>query len=168
MLPHARFVLEVETPRAQPAHVGQWGGRWVERSDGSKILLSWLSLYDEGEQICRAINRYELFKAGALLAGLEFTYDFMSRQNLRLLGGRIQDIGSSNYRPCEPDGAIEHCTECHTSLMIAERQYPPACCVCRLFLFTTEFNQFCQTCRRKRLMKINRFGNAEKTADPRS
>lgn len=67
MLPEAKFVLEIETPRSRPARPGQWCGRWVERLDASKILLSWLSFYDEEKRICRAINRYELFKAETLV-----------------------------------------------------------------------------------------------------
>ena len=119
MLPHARFVLEVETPRAQPAHVGQWGGRWVERPDGSKILLSWLGLYDEKEQICRAINRYELFKAGALLKTEleEFTLRFHEAAEFRSL---LETAGFENirvfkpYQPCEPDWSDPSIVfECH-------------------------------------------------------
>jgi ubiquinone/menaquinone biosynthesis C-methylase UbiE len=109
MLPHAKFVLEVETPRAQPVHAGQWGGRWVERPDGSKILLSWLSLYDEKEQICRAINRYELFKAETLLETEfeEFTLRFYEPAEFR---GLLETAGFENirllkpYQSGEPDG----------------------------------------------------------------
>lgn len=101
MLPHARFVLEVETPRAQPVHVGQWGGRWVERPDGSKILLSWLSLYDEKEQICRAINRYELFNAETLLETEfeEFTLRFYEPEEFRSL---LETAGFENIRVLKP------------------------------------------------------------------
>jgi hypothetical protein len=109
MLPQARFVLEVETPRAQSAHAGLWGGRWVERPDRSKILVSWLSLYDEKERICRAINRYELFKAETLLETEfeEFTLRFYEPEEFRVLLETAGFKGVRLFRPyqsCEPDG----------------------------------------------------------------
>ena len=67
MLPGAKFVLEIELLTSKPTDLGLWGGRWVERSDGAKILISWLSHYDEAERISRNIHRYELIKDGQLL-----------------------------------------------------------------------------------------------------
>jgi ubiquinone/menaquinone biosynthesis C-methylase UbiE len=67
MLPGAKFVLEIERLESRPADTGLWGGRWVERSDGAKILISWLSHYNETERISHSIHRYELIKDGQLL-----------------------------------------------------------------------------------------------------
>jgi SAM-dependent methyltransferase len=67
MLPGAKFVLEIERFISKPTDLGLWGGRWVERSDGAKILISWLSHYNEAERISHSIHRYELIKDGQLL-----------------------------------------------------------------------------------------------------
>jgi hypothetical protein len=67
MLPGAKFVLEIERLISKPTDLGLWGGRWVERSDGAKILISWLSQYDEAGRISHSIHRYELIKDGQLL-----------------------------------------------------------------------------------------------------
>jgi hypothetical protein len=67
MLPGAKLVLEIERLVSKPTDAGLWGGRWVERSDGAKILFSWLSHYDETERISHSIHRYELIKDGQLL-----------------------------------------------------------------------------------------------------
>jgi ubiquinone/menaquinone biosynthesis C-methylase UbiE len=78
MLPGARFVLEIERLMPPPTQTGQWSGRWVERSDGAKILISRLSHYYEVERVYRSIHRYELIKNGQLL---EMEYEEF---NLRL------------------------------------------------------------------------------------
>jgi hypothetical protein len=67
MLPCAKFVLEIERLISKPTDLGLWGGRWVERSDGAKILISWLSHYDEAERVSHSIHRHELIKDGQLL-----------------------------------------------------------------------------------------------------
>jgi ubiquinone/menaquinone biosynthesis C-methylase UbiE len=67
MLPGAKFVLEIERLISKPTDLGLWGGRWVERSDGAKILISWLSHYDEAGRVSHSIHRYELIKDGQLL-----------------------------------------------------------------------------------------------------
>lgn len=69
MLPGATFVAEVErlVPR-EPTTSGTWGGRWVERADGAKIIISWLSQYSSLEGVSRSVHRYELIKDGRLLA----------------------------------------------------------------------------------------------------
>jgi len=67
MLPGAKFVLEIEQLISKPTDVGLWGGRWVERSDGTKILISWLSHYNDARRISHSIHRYELIKDGQLL-----------------------------------------------------------------------------------------------------
>jgi ubiquinone/menaquinone biosynthesis C-methylase UbiE len=67
MLPGATFVLEIERHMPQPANIGLMKGRWVDCPDGSKIVLSWLSQYHDGERILRSINCYEWIKDGRLL-----------------------------------------------------------------------------------------------------
>lgn len=67
MLPGARLVLEIERLKAQESHSWPWGGRWVERPDGAKIVLSWLGRYSAEEHVSYSIGRYELVKNGRLL-----------------------------------------------------------------------------------------------------
>ena len=80
MLPGAKFVLEIERLESRPTDTGLWGGRWVERSDGAKILISWVSHYNEAERVSHRIHRYELIKDGQLL-GIEY-----EEFNLRFYG----------------------------------------------------------------------------------
>jgi hypothetical protein len=69
MLPGATFLVEVERLLPREASTsGTWGGRWLERPDGAKLIISWLSQYSAVEGISRSIHRYELVKDGQLLA----------------------------------------------------------------------------------------------------
>jgi hypothetical protein len=67
MLPGAKFLAEVVMPPSDESHNWPWGGRWFQRPDGAKIVLSWLGHYDAGERVSRNIHRYELIKDGRLL-----------------------------------------------------------------------------------------------------
>ena len=67
MLPGAKFVLEIERFKLQASNAWPWGGRWVERADGAKIIISWLGHYNAEERISRNIHRYELIRDGELL-----------------------------------------------------------------------------------------------------
>jgi len=61
----------VEAERLQPSSPeasGTWGGRWVERADGAKLVMSWLSQYSGRPDVTTSVHRYELVKDGALLA----------------------------------------------------------------------------------------------------
>jgi SAM-dependent methyltransferase len=61
----------VETERLLPAvpdTSGAWGGRWVERPDGAKLVLSWLTQYSGAANVTTSLHRYELVKDGQLLA----------------------------------------------------------------------------------------------------
>lgn len=69
LLPGGRLLVEVEGPtELRPSQSGTWGGRWVQRPDGSKIILSWLGTYSGVERISRAVHRYELVQDGRLVA----------------------------------------------------------------------------------------------------
>jgi Methyltransferase domain len=70
MLPRSTLVLEIERLPSSlpPAGTGSWNGRWVERNDGAKIIISWLSAYDESERVSRSIHRYDLCLGSELLA----------------------------------------------------------------------------------------------------
>ncbi len=68
LLPGGTFLVEVERLLDRPPEVsGNWGGRWVERPDGAKLILSWLSQYSGAPNISQSLHRYELVKNGQLL-----------------------------------------------------------------------------------------------------
>ena len=71
VLPGGRLVLDVEPPGARPESGqpgpwgGRWGGGWVTRADGAKIVPSHPDRYDPYGQLHESIGRYELFKRTA-------------------------------------------------------------------------------------------------------
>ncbi|HXK18402.1 MAG TPA: class I SAM-dependent methyltransferase [Polyangiaceae bacterium] len=69
LAPNGTFLVEAERllPSA-PESSGVWGGRWVERADGAKLILSWLTQYSGSANITSSVHRYELVKDGQLLA----------------------------------------------------------------------------------------------------
>ena len=69
LAPGGTFLVEAEL--LQPSALetsGVWGGRWVERPDGAKLVLSWLSQYSGAPNVTSSVHRYELVKDGQLLA----------------------------------------------------------------------------------------------------
>lgn len=69
LAPGGTFLVEAEL--LQPTVLessGVWGGRWVERPDGAKLILSWLSQYSGAPNVSSSVHRYELVKDGKLLA----------------------------------------------------------------------------------------------------
>jgi SAM-dependent methyltransferase len=69
LAPNGRFIVEVERrDRTRCSELsGTWGGRWVTRPDGAKIVLSWLSQYVAPTGISSSLHRYDLVKDGRLL-----------------------------------------------------------------------------------------------------
>jgi ubiquinone/menaquinone biosynthesis C-methylase UbiE len=67
MLPGAKFVFEIEQHKPKESSSWPWGGRWIQRPDGAKIVISWLGHYDAATSVSRNIHRYELIKDGQLL-----------------------------------------------------------------------------------------------------
>jgi SAM-dependent methyltransferase len=69
LAPGGRFLVEAELLQpSTPQTSGTWGGRWVERPDGARLILSWLSQYSGAANISTSVHRYELVKDGQLLA----------------------------------------------------------------------------------------------------
>ncbi len=79
-------MVEAEVLRPSPPELsGTWGGRWVERPDGSRLIISWLTQYSGAANVHTAVHRYELIKDGQLLA-VEYE-DF-----------RVRSYGSDEFR----------------------------------------------------------------------
>ena len=63
------FLVEAERlAPSTPEPSGVWGGRWVERPDGAKLILSWLTQYSGSANVTTSVHRYELVKDGQVLA----------------------------------------------------------------------------------------------------
>ncbi len=67
MAPGASFVLEIRQLMPQPLQDEPWGGRWVERPDGTKVVFSYLNHYNPTERVSHSLHRYELIRDGRLL-----------------------------------------------------------------------------------------------------
>lgn len=66
-LNHAgKFVFEVETLQSIREPQGVWRGRWVNKLDGSKIVMSVLSRFDVHSRIETGLFRYELWEGNAI------------------------------------------------------------------------------------------------------
>lgn len=79
-LPGGTFVVEVEAHKPREHESWPWGGKWIDRPDGAKIVINWLGRYDADQCIAYNIHRYDLIRDNQLLVS-EFE-DF----NLRFYG----------------------------------------------------------------------------------
>ena len=69
LAPGGTFLVEAERLVHSPPDLsGVWGGRWVERPDGAKLVLSWLSQFSGSANVTNSLHRYELVKDGQVLA----------------------------------------------------------------------------------------------------
>jgi SAM-dependent methyltransferase len=57
-----KFVFEVETLKAIREPQGIWKGRWVNKPDGSKIVVNILSRFDPVSRVETGLFRYELWE----------------------------------------------------------------------------------------------------------
>ncbi len=62
LAPTGKFIFEIETIAAVTPSQGSWKGRWVNREDGSKIVINTLSCFDELSRIETILCRYELWE----------------------------------------------------------------------------------------------------------
>lgn len=89
LLPGGKFVFEVETFQAVREPQGAWRGNWVNKPDGSKIVMNVLSQFDPSSRIETGLFRYELWEANAI-----------SRTEVEAFHLRL-------YEPREIDGLLE-------------------------------------------------------------
>ncbi len=61
-----KFVFEVETLTAVREPQGVWRGRWIDRPDGSKIVLNVMSQFDPESKVETGLFRYELWEKNAI------------------------------------------------------------------------------------------------------
>jgi SAM-dependent methyltransferase len=62
-----KFVFEIDTPSSimQPQNV--WNGNWVTRSDGAKIVQSYMAHFDPSSSIQTSMHRYELWEKNKIV-----------------------------------------------------------------------------------------------------
>jgi hypothetical protein len=113
LLPEAKLVLEIERLKPESKDSSwPWGGRWVERSDGTKLIISWLGYYKADKRISYNIHRYELVKDGQLLE-IEFEdfnlryYDPEEFRGLLITAGFTEIKTFKAYSFHEPDESDE-------------------------------------------------------------
>lgn len=57
-----KFVFEIETLKTVSKSQGIWKGKWIDREDGSKIVLNTLTHFNSSTRIETVLCRYELWK----------------------------------------------------------------------------------------------------------
>jgi hypothetical protein len=67
MDPGGTLAMAMERLMPEQPEDGPWGGRWVQRPDGARIVISQLSHFDPAERISHSVHRYELIRDGRLL-----------------------------------------------------------------------------------------------------
>jgi len=119
MSPRATFLVEAETLNARPTSTRLSEVRWVERADGTRISLNCQDYYSDKERILRGVNRYDLFKDGAMLeTELEELYIRLYEpaefsELLEAMGFRAVKMFEA-YQFSEPDPAADTIVfECH-------------------------------------------------------
>lgn len=64
--PGGKFVVEIETLKSIREPQNVWRGRWVNKQDGSKIVLNILSRFDPLTRVESGLFRYELWEENVI------------------------------------------------------------------------------------------------------
>ncbi len=64
--PGGKFVVEIETLKAIRGPQGVWRGRWIDKPDGSKIVINILSRFDPISRVETGLFRYELWEGNTV------------------------------------------------------------------------------------------------------
>lgn len=102
LAPGGSFLVEAERLLSSaPETSGTWGGRWVDRPDGSRLILSWLTQYSGTPHITSSVHRYELVKDGRLIASEYENFDVRSYASAEFRQ-LLEDAGFSQIRELKP------------------------------------------------------------------
>ncbi|MFZ5897106.1 MAG: class I SAM-dependent methyltransferase [Myxococcota bacterium] len=127
LAPGGRFIAEIERrdPKKHSELSGTWGGRWVTRPDGAKIIINWLSQYAASTGVVSSVHRYDLVKDGRLVEqeyeDFELKlYDLSEFRELLRSGGftQIQVVNAYEGSPIDEEALV---TEEDAMLFIAQR-----------------------------------------------
>ena len=97
LLPGAKFVFETCRRKPEASHSWPWGGRWVQRDDGARIIISWLGHYDASTSTAHDVHRYDLVKDGVLLAS-QFEELDRRRYTLKELRLLLEEAGFREFK----------------------------------------------------------------------
>jgi hypothetical protein len=98
MLPGAKLVVEVSQRKQKESGSWPWGGRWIDRADGARLIISWLTRYDAGTSIASSVHRYELIKDCQLVA-TEFEDFKLRHSDLPEMTARLAGAGFEKITP---------------------------------------------------------------------
>jgi len=98
MLPNAKLVVEVGQRKPSESGSWPWGGRWIDRADGARLIISWLSRYDASTSIGSSVHRYELIKDCQLVA-TEFEDFNLRHSDLTEMSARLMKAGFEKITP---------------------------------------------------------------------
>jgi SAM-dependent methyltransferase len=96
-----KLVLEAEAYDGTPSGSCPWGGRWVQRPDGAKILVNWLNQPGPEPKVNSSLLRYELIKEGKILETEveDFPLRFFEDQEMRQLLAEAGFSGIKRWKP---------------------------------------------------------------------
>ena len=118
MTPAATLLMAIDRLMPDQPEEEPWGGRWVQRSDGARIVISWLRHFNPEERVSHSVHRYEVIKDGRLLETEweEFDLRLYEAEELSVLRESsgftgIQMHGGYDLKPLEPadDTIIVEC-----------------------------------------------------------
>ncbi|HEX5322590.1 MAG TPA: hypothetical protein VFW40_02310, partial [Capsulimonadaceae bacterium] len=97
MLAGGTLLIEAVRPNGEIFQSSPWGGTWVERPDGARILLSSLDRACDDPRVSHGLGRYELIKDGKLLE-TEFEDFILRRYEPGEIIGLLQEAGFVDIR----------------------------------------------------------------------
>jgi SAM-dependent methyltransferase len=83
LVPGGLLVFEADRPAFETSTSWPWGGRWLKRSDGALLVISWLGQYAASERTSYNVHRYELVVDG------------------RVVETEMEEFNLRNYEPAE-------------------------------------------------------------------
>lgn len=89
--PGGKFVFEIVTLKALGDSQGTWKGKWVNKPDGSKIVINTLSRFDSSTRIETTLCRYELW------------------ENNVIASTEVEDFRLRYYEPTEMETLLKQC-----------------------------------------------------------
>lgn len=129
--PKGKFIFEIETVKTIREPQGVWRGRWINKPDGSKIVLNVLSQFNPITRVETGLFRYELWEKNAIKQTEVEVYhvrhyepaeieQLLKQHGLSIIG-KWQAEPHSGNKAKDADGVILY--EC-TSISCSKRMKP--------------------------------------------